>query len=165
MQMWWKSAKRFMRYRADKHLWLKFGRLRPAVALKIRSRSQSLISYSSCPTIIAMPIWLQSAISCTQETVTLTILNINALHQKQYEPRHDKINKMIVRPAKTRISLGIHTVWSESSLSAWRIRGPLTIHWAHSADTDQIARMPAHTHFVGFVISWLIFSLSLRCET
>ena len=37
-----------------------------------------------------------------------------------YEPRHDNTNKMSVRPAKTQISLGIHPVWSESSLSAWR---------------------------------------------
>ena len=36
------------------------------------------------------------------------------------EPRHDKTNKMSVRPAKTQISLGIRPVWSESSLSAWR---------------------------------------------
>ena len=28
------------------------------------------------------------------------------------EPRHDKTNKMSVRPAKTRISLGIRPVWS-----------------------------------------------------
>ena len=33
-----------------------------------------------------------------------------------YEPRHDKTNKMGVRPAKTQISLGIRPVWSESSL-------------------------------------------------
>ena len=35
-----------------------------------------------------------------------------------YEPRHDKTNKVIVRPAKTQISLGIRPVWSESSLCA-----------------------------------------------
>ena len=29
-----------------------------------------------------------------------------------YEPRHDKTNKMSVRPAKTQISLGIRPVWS-----------------------------------------------------
>ena len=28
------------------------------------------------------------------------------------EPRHDKTNKMAVRPAKTQISLGIRPVWS-----------------------------------------------------
>ena len=44
------------------------------------------------------------------------------------EPRHDKTNKVTVRPAKTQISLGIH--------------------WAH-------------THFVGFVMSRLIFSFTL----
>ena len=37
---------------------------------------------------------------------------------KQYEPRHDKINKMSVRPAKTQFSLGIRPGWSESSLGA-----------------------------------------------
>ena len=31
------------------------------------------------------------------------------------EPSHDKTNKMIVRPAKTQISLGFRPVWSESS--------------------------------------------------
>ena len=45
-----------------------------------------------------------------------------------YEPRHDKTNKMDVRPAKTQISLGIRPVWSESSLSAWRKLGSLAIH-------------------------------------
>ena len=29
-----------------------------------------------------------------------------------FEPRHEKTNKMSVRPAKTQISLGIHQVWS-----------------------------------------------------
>ena len=33
------------------------------------------------------------------------------------EPRHDKTNKMSVRPAKTQISLGICPVLSESSLA------------------------------------------------
>ena len=43
-----------------------------------------------------------------------------------YEPRHDKTNKMSVRPVKTQIS--IHPVWSESSLSAWRTLGFLATH-------------------------------------
>ena len=33
-----------------------------------------------------------------------------------YEPRHDKTNKMSVRPAKTQISLSIRPVWSAFSL-------------------------------------------------
>ena len=28
-----------------------------------------------------------------------------------FEPRHDKTNKMTVRPAKTQISMGIRPVW------------------------------------------------------
>ena len=39
------------------------------------------------------------------------------------ELRHDKTNKLTLRPAKTQISLGIRPVWSESSLSAWRKLG------------------------------------------
>ena len=60
------------------------------------------------------------------------------------EPRHEKTNKMSVRPAKTQISLGIRPVWSESSLSAWRNLESLATHWAH-------------TLFVGFVMSWRIY--------
>ena len=32
-----------------------------------------------------------------------------------YEPRHDKTNNVVVRPAQTQISLGIRPVWSEPS--------------------------------------------------
>ena len=59
-----------------------------------------------------------------------------------YEPRHDKTNKVSVRPVKTQISLGIRPVWPESSLSAWRKLGSLATHWAHSEDSDQTGRMP-----------------------
>ena len=45
-----------------------------------------------------------------------------------FEPRHEKTNKMTVRPAKTQISLGIRPVWSESSLSTWRKLGSLATH-------------------------------------
>ena len=53
-----------------------------------------------------------------------------------------KPTKWHVCPAKTRISLGIRQVWSESSLSAWRKFGYLATHWAHSEDSDQTGRMP-----------------------
>ena len=56
-----------------------------------------------------------------------------------YEPRHEKTNKITVRPAKTQISLGIRQVWSESSLSAWRNLRPLSTHWAHSEDWSDLA--------------------------
>ena len=57
------------------------------------------------------------------------------------EPRHDKTNKVNVRPAKTQISLGIRPVWSESSLSAWRKLGSLATYRAHSEDSCQTGRM------------------------
>ena len=77
-------------------------------------------------------------------------------------------------PAKTQISLGIRPVWSKSSLSAWRKLGSLITLWAHSEDSDQpghpqrrlwsdwadaqadLSLRWAHTHFAGFVMSWLI---------
>ena len=37
--------------------------------------------------------------------------------------------KWHVRPAKTQISLGIRSAWSESSLSAWRKLGSLATNW------------------------------------
>ena len=57
------------------------------------------------------------------------------------EPRHDKTNKMSVRPAKTQISLGIRPVWSASSLCAqWVAKDPSFLH-VDSEDSDQTGRM------------------------
>ena len=54
-----------------------------------------------------------------------------------YEPRYDKTNNVAVRPAKTQISLGIHPVWSESSLCAQMVaKDPSFLH-ADSKDSDQ----------------------------
>ena len=59
-----------------------------------------------------------------------------------FEPRHDKTNKMSVRPTKTQISLGIRPVWSESSLCAqWVVKDPSFLH-ADSEDSVQTGRMP-----------------------
>ena len=75
------------------------------------------------------------------------------------EPQHDKTNKLTVRPAKTQISLGIHPVWSESSLSAWRKLGSLATHWAHSEDSDQPGRMPRLIRvFAGRTVTLLVLS-------
>ena len=80
--------------------------------------------------------------------------------KKINEPRHDKTNKVSVRPAKTQISLGIRPVWSESSLCAqWVAKDPSFLH-ADSEDSDQTGRMPRliwvfagrTCHFVGFVM-------------
>ena len=51
----------------------------------------------------------------------------------------------------------------QSSLSAWRKLQSLATHRLHSKDSDQTRRMPRlslrwmHTHFVGFVMSQLIY--------
>ena len=71
------------------------------------------------------------------------------------EPRHDKTNKMSVRPMKTQISLGIHPVWSESSLCAqWVGKDPRFLH----ADSEDWL---VWAEFVGFVKSWLIYGAVL----
>ena len=81
-------------------------------------------------------------------------------YPKTIEPLHDKTNKMTCAPAKTRISLDICPVWSESSLCAqWVAKDPSFLH-ADSEDSDQIGRMPRliwvfagrTCHFVGFVM-------------
>ena len=58
----------------------------------------------------------------------------------KYEPRHDKTNKISVRPAKTQIGLGIRPVWSESLLWAqWVAKDPRFLH-ADSEDSEQTGR-------------------------
>ena len=75
------------------------------------------------------------------------------------EPRHDKTNKVTMRPAKTQISLGIRPVWSESSPSAWRKLGSLPTHWAHSEDSGQTGRMPRLIWvFAGHTLTLLVLS-------
>ena len=75
------------------------------------------------------------------------------------EPRHDKTNKVSVRPAKTQLSLGIRPVWSESSLSAWRKLGPLATNWVHSEDSGQTGRMPRLIWvFAGRTLTLLVLS-------
>ena len=78
----------------------------------------------------------------------------------QNKPPHDKTNKMTVRSAKTQFSLGIHPVWSESSLCAqWVAKDPSFLH-ADSEDSGQTGRMPSliwvfagrTCHFVGIVM-------------
>ena len=85
----------------------------------------------------------------------------------------DKTNKMIVSPAKTLISLGIHPVWSESSLSALKIaKDPSFLH-ADSRESDQIGQMPRliwvfagrTCHFVGFVMRRLILFVFICFST
>ena len=77
------------------------------------------------------------------------------------ELRHDKTNKMSVRPAKTQISLGMCLVWSEPSLCAqwvakdpsflladsevfaWRTVILLVLSWGGSTDVRDTALSPS----------------------
>ena len=59
-----------------------------------------------------------------------------------FEPPHDKTNNVVVRPAKTQISLGIRPVWPESSLSAWRKLGSLATHWAQAKTLIRLGGCP-----------------------
>ena len=79
------------------------------------------------------------------------------------EPRHDKINKISVRPAKTQISLGIRPVWSESALCAqWVAKDPSFLH-ADSKESDQTGWMPRLIWvFAGRTPTLLV--LSCRCS-
>ena len=78
---------------------------------------------------------------------------------KTNEPRHDKTNKMSVRLAKTKISLGIRPVWSESSPCAqWVAKDPSFLH-ADSEDSDQTGRMPRLIWvFAGRTVTLLVLS-------
>ena len=65
-----------------------------------------------------------------------------------------------MRPAETQISLGIHPVWSESSLCTQWVAKELSFLHADSEDSDQTRGMPRLIwvfarrtgHFVGFVM-------------
>ena len=54
------------------------------------------------------------------------------------EPRYDKTKKVTVHPVKTQISLGMRSVTNKMS-----VRPAKSLRWSH-------------THFVGFVMLWLI---------
>ena len=58
-----------------------------------------------------------------------------------HEPRHDKTNKVTVRPAKTQISVGIRPVWSDTLLcTQWVAKDPSF--FMRTAKTDETGRMP-----------------------
>ena len=89
------------------------------------------------------------------------------------EPPHDKTNKKNVRPAKTQISLGIRTVWSESLLCTQCVAKDTSSLHADSEDSDQTGRMPRliwvfagrTCHFVCFVMRRVILFTSniIKC--
>ena len=84
--------------------------------------------------------WRPTAIITTLQTINESIMTFVLKTETffsrgcNFEQRHDKTNKVTVRPAKTQISLGIRPVWSELSLSAWRKRMPRLI-WVFAGRT------------------------------
>ena len=103
------------------------------------------------------PPWIRR--HCTPAVTSRALTTAWAKMISSFEPRHDKTNKMSVRPAKTQISLGIRPVWSESSPSAWRSIGSLATHWAHSEDSDQSGHPPRLIWiFAGRTVNLLVFS-------
>ena len=86
-------------------------------------------------------------------------VNEKAMIRNRYEPPHDKTKKMTVRPAKTQMSLGIHPVWSESSLCAqWVAKDP-SFFYEDSEDSDQTGRMPRLIWvFAGRTVTLLVLS-------
>ena len=83
---------------------------------------------------------------------------------EQYEPRHDKTNKVSARRAKIQISLGIRPVWSESSLYAWRNLWSLATHWAHNEDSDQAYVRLRWRTLILLALSCGSISLSRTCS-
>ena len=92
-------------------------------------------------------------------------------NKQNYHQRPSLPVPLPVCPAKTQISLGIHPVWSESSLSAhWAVKVSRFLH-VDSEDSDQKGQMPNLIwvfsgligHFVGFIMLqlFLIFWNSL----
>ena len=74
--------------------------------------------------------------------ISETALKWIKLLQTPFEPRHDKINKMSVRPAKTEISLGGDAQSDQSSLWVqWTAKDPRFLH-ADNDGSDQTGWMP-----------------------
>ena len=83
----------------------------------------------------------------------------------QIEPLHNKITKWLVWPGKNQISLGTHTVWTESSQLAWSSNGSLVTHINHMAKTDHSGWIPRQIwgwseSFLGSQVIWLVLSYS-----
>ena len=79
------------------------------------------------------------------------------------ESAHVKTSKMTVRPAKTQISLGMHPVWSESSLCAQWVAKDRSFLLADSdmsrrlwSDWADLSPRWAHMPFCWFCLRWLI---------
>ena len=114
----------------------------------------------------------KEACNNVQDGWTLSLKEMNKGKINKMSCLMTKPTKGHMCPAKTQISLGIHPVWSESSLSAWRKLGSLATNWVHSEDCDQTGRIPmlicvfAGLTVILLVLSWADSSTditSLQC--
>ena len=129
--------------------------------------TQSFCWFCHVTAHICLKIKLQTAVkSCTTGSNwnQLQLLSSNI----EMSRLTTKPTKQHVRPAKTQISLGIRPVWSESSLSAWRIwacvlsypLSPQRRLWSDWVDAQaDLSLCWAHSHFVGFVMRRLKWKL------
>ena len=85
------------------------------------------------------PDCIDTFVGCICLMVHFLILQLMYIYMSQ---RMIKATKRHVRPAKTQIRLGIHPVWSESSLCAqWVAKDPKAF-FMQTAKTDQTGQMP-----------------------
>ena len=76
--------------------------------------------------------------SFLRNSLPVSLFFFCSIAAKSFEPRHDKTNKMAVRPAKTQISPG----HPPSLIKVFAVRMSSATHWAHCEDSDQNGRMP-----------------------
>ena len=109
-----------------------------------------------CQDLSVQKLWIITAVPSTETDATA-----------QQNQQND------VRLAKTKISLGIRSVWSEPSLSAWRQMESLAILGEHSEDSDQAGGMPrliwvfagrTHSSFCWFCHVAAQIGLSWQCR-
>ena len=143
-----------LRSRTDQNAWMHS---------PIRVISHVIMQVLLCP----------GSLSKYSETYSRQANNVSIIPNGKYEPRHDKTNKMTVRPAKT------DQPWHPPSLirvfavrmkKHWTLSYPLSAQgrlWSDLADAQaNLSLRWAHTHCVGFVVSWLNYYIeTTRCKT
>ena len=105
--------------------------------------------------------------TCWSTTINKTFRDIYSFLVKiLFEPQHDKTNKVSVHPAKVKINISLHPpslirVFAVCLKKPWVLSYPLSAQrrpWSDWADAQaDLSLCWAHTHFIGFVMSWLIF--------
>ena len=128
-----------------------------AFAGRLCDKYHNLVHWLNC----IVPLFHQKIISYTPNSPNWDRLFswiLGTCSPEKNEPSHDKTNKMIVPPVKTRISLGFCPVWSESSLSAWRKLGSLAAHWKQAKMLVRLDGCPGWSESLLGTVILLVFS-------